>query len=239
MNPLVGFSSIRSCTPLNTFRLIHRGTSYLTNPSLLCVVSPKIARLLASDPSASYELPAIPGPIDSFISLLFGEEISINVVNCRFFRYLARDLEIVSLDEAALEIVRQSDTFPRIAAFASDLLELGLSADDEISQLAQTYPTYAELGVKWPLRVLEAVLVSPALDAKDHKGLVQTVVLPMIEADPAKNGGLVKYVDFRKLDDEGRKALFGCPVVDLNLVRGTVIGILLGQKAVSGSRPTQ
>jgi hypothetical protein len=198
-----------------------------------------MARLIAADPSASsYELPAIPGPIDSFIVLLFGEEININVVNCRFFRYLARDLEIFSLDEAALEIIRQSDTFPRIAAFASDLLELGLSADEEISQLAQTYPTYAELGVKWPLRVLEAVLVSPALDVKDYKALVRTVVLPMIEADPAKNGELVKYVDFRKLDDEARNVLFGCPVVDLNLIRGTVIGVLLSRKGGGGSKPT-
>jgi hypothetical protein len=229
MNPFSDLSGLRYCSPLNSFTLLHRGISYPVNPTLLSIASPKISRLLAANPLFStYELPPITGPIRHFISLLFGESIEINFVNCRFFAYLARDLEISSLEQTALAIVNESNTFPRVCDFANELLSLGLSADTEISGLAQGYKTLSADGPRnWPPNVLRSLLLSEFLEPGNYSELVRDVVLPLIAQD-IRNADLVECVQFERLDGETIKTVLAHPSVDVNRVRATAIRILRG-----------
>jgi hypothetical protein len=230
MNPYSDLSSLRYCSPLNTFTLLHRGNPYPVNPTLLAIASPKISRLLSANRSLSaYTLPPITGPAHQFISLLFGESIEITVVNCRFFAYLARDLEIRSLEDAALQIVTESDTFGRVAAFASELIRLGLPADLEVRQLAQGCKVLPTEGIRaLPPNVLRAMLLSEFFEVENYSQFVRAAVLPLLEND-AQNAYLIDAVRFRDLDGATIKAVLGAPFANLNRVRATAAQILAGR----------
>jgi hypothetical protein len=234
MNPYADLSSLRLCSPLNSFTLVHRGVSYPVNPTLLSLASPKIARLLSAEPTLSaYALPPVAGPAHQFISLLFGEPIDITVVNCRFLAYLARDLEIATLERAALDIAAKSDTLPRVLEFAADLLAVGLPADAEIRQLAQNFKKVPPgSAARWPAAVLKAVLLSEFLEAENYSQLVRTTVLPLIAQDCAKNGALLAFVRLAALDNDAFRAVVGSPYVDLNLVKAHAAEILKPKKSL-------
>jgi hypothetical protein len=234
MNPFFDLSGLRHCSPLNTFTLLHRGTPFPVNPTLLSIASPKISRLLSVNPSLSeYILPPISGPIKHFISILFGEAIEINVVNCRFFAYLARDLEIRTLEEATLGVVTGSNTFGRVTAFANELLELGLPADIEVRQLAQNCKELIAQGaIEWPPNVLRAVLLSEFLEMSDYAQLVRNAVLPLLRKGP-QNADLIDGLRFVNLDNETIKAILGETFVDVNRVRPIAAQILAGKVIVN------
>jgi hypothetical protein len=204
--------------------------AFAVNPTLLSIASPKLSRMISVNPRLSeYALPPISGPIQDFISLLFGETVEITAANSRFLAYMAGHLEIESLQETARQIVKRSDTFERVALFASELISLGLSADAEVRQIAEGFAREGTMArtVEWPVNVLRGVLLSDVFKVEDYNAFVRKEVLPLIEKDP-RNNDLVGCVRFGALEADTIRAIVGMPTVNLNVVRRTMAQILTG-----------
>lgn len=229
MNHLVTFGRLGSCEPLNTFVLVHRGKEYRINPVIFSLVSRKIASLVRTDPKCrSFELPAIEGPLEQFIGLVYGRPMTITAGNCRFVYRMAKVLEIEKIMEACKRTLRDTSTPFNLMTFAEQLINAGAECTEEIDQIVDNYAAMKkEIPIEeWSVGVLQHVLMSPRL-----RHVMASVVIndisPLLAQDREKYAALIRYIDLRAMPEKERKAIIANYVIDLNEIKGLATEVLL------------
>lgn len=138
-NRRLALNKLKNCSTFHDFIFVHRGVEYPVNYLLIAAVSPAI-----NSSMIRYELPPIEGPIQDFISLLYGQSVLITPLNCRFFNYLAKNLKIQALADQTYQLIQKTNTLDNVINFAEHLLACDLDASEEIDLIAYNFPKIIE-----------------------------------------------------------------------------------------------
>ena len=225
MNRAVSFGPLHQCPALNTFRLIHRDIEYPMNPVLLSLASTVVANRLQTDPSfRSLVLPPLKGPIEDFITILFGEKCQITVTNCRFLNYMGKFLEVDPLVQATSVMLDNYNVLSDIVRFGNDLIEAGLDAENEVNQIAANIAAVKDLTDISP-KMLKLVISSNYLKVDVYPVFINTRVLPLLQSN-VQYLEIIQGIDFSRVHEGTRKKILGLPLVDLNKIKGFVLDVL-------------
>ena len=211
-------------TSNSPFTLIHRGKSFPVNSLIIKLLSPKIANLLEKD-IHTYEIPNIPGPIDDFILLIFGQTVEINAYNSKYINFWAQDLEIQFLIDETEEYLTSNNTCDTLIEFATLLIEFNLNYEkyvriiaEKIDQVTNFYPFES-----FSPKLVGALCNCPYFDV--NKYLPE--VFKIINHEPEKNGWLIKCLNLYEFTPESFRLILNKYQVDLNLIRPHLIGYAL------------
>lgn len=178
---------LKNCSVFHDFTIYHRGIKYQVNSLLISTISPVVSKLIFSEePCYFIELPPLEGPIDEFISLIYGADIRLDQNNARFFNYLAKELEIVQLIDSTEELIEKTNTLDNIVRFAEQLLSCNLDATNEIDLIAGNFMEIIENPYMklCSAKLIEKVLKTPSFKY-DNIEVIKFLV-SLISSNPVK-----------------------------------------------------
>ncbi|OHT15274.1 hypothetical protein TRFO_42609 [Tritrichomonas foetus] len=221
MNTDLIFSSIRQCTPLNTFILIHRGKNYHVNPTILRSISEKIDLLIKSGTN-SYEIPRISGPINDFIAILFGENVVVSNYNCLYFLFWAEDLDIPIIINEMETFIGNDFLCESLIEFVTELTEQNINSEkyikiisDNISKIHTKLCPIESM----PPSLVSALCQCPGFEVEKYlENIIQVV-----NKSPQNASWFVKSINLAKIKKNSMKELLNSPFFDLNQIRNEII----------------
>ena len=219
MNFDIMINSLRG-SPLNNFLLIHRGNMFMVNSSILKSISPKIEKLIC-DGIYEYTVPQIKGPFSDFVSILYGEEVEINQINCRYINFWAKDLEIDEIVQNVENFIFNNNIIENEVDFVIDLINNGFNPTSHICELAQNVEMLFEKfpPESLPVEFLIHLFNNDHFDVNSHF----SILMQLMTIDQAKYQGLIKSINFRKISDDNLNSLHNNFFLDIPEVQTYLI----------------
>lgn len=226
LEKMQALNNLRNCSTFHDFIFIHRGIRYPVNSLLVSTVSKVISQKSVSE----FEIPPIDGPMEDFISLIYGQSVLITPINCRFFNCIARLLDIHDLVEKTNEIILKTNTLDNVINFAEQLLDCGLDASEEIDLIASNFTKIIENSFlkNCSPRLLTNIIQSPSFTGSGIH-LVQFLG-SMIQSDPLKYLQVSQYLISNGLDPIQAFTTLQ-PSFDLNKCKGLLTTLIPRMKA--------